>query len=80
MIRFIDLGKQIGLDDEWPREFAFFDTISDTFVDIGGEQTWASWDQLVTSGDGDSSFLRRLKSLCPSWVFTAESPWMREGV
>ena len=40
MIRFIDLGDQI-LEGE--PEFAWYTTITDTFIEIGGNQTWYSW-------------------------------------
>lgn len=42
MIRFIDLGKQIGGTDDWPREFAFFNTITDRFETFGAEQVFES--------------------------------------
>ena len=44
VIRFIDLGRQIGLDDQWPREFAFYDTVTDTFVNFKGSETWETVD------------------------------------
>lgn len=75
MIRFIDLGKQIGLDDEWPREFAFYDTITDRFIGHGDSQTWASWDDLTVSAKYVPEFLTRVKPLCPEWVFTAKFSW-----
>jgi len=41
MIRFIDLGDQIL---EGTKHFAWFDTVTDTFEDHGGEQVWSSWE------------------------------------
>ena len=42
MIRFIDLTNQIMIpaDDEIYREFAFYNTVNDKFVDLCGSQTW----------------------------------------
>lgn len=45
MIRFIDLGDQIV---EGTREFAWWDTVTDTFLQFSGEQTWETWDQFET--------------------------------
>jgi hypothetical protein len=73
MIRFIDLGKQIGIDEEWPREFAFFDTVSDKFLKFGNEQVWESWNDFLESGFIGQYFIDRLKPLCPSWVFEANN-------
>jgi hypothetical protein len=75
VIRFIDLGKQIGCDDSWPREFAFFNTVTDEFITIHLNQTWSSWKEFEDSWDCDSCFnstyteIDRFKSLCPEWVF-----------
>ena len=41
MIRFIDLTGQIFLDDD--RYFAWFDTVTDTFVNVNGSQFWDNW-------------------------------------
>ncbi|TET22359.1 MAG: hypothetical protein E3J76_04845 [Candidatus Aminicenantes bacterium] len=40
MIRFIDLGDQIL---EGQSEFAWWDTISDSFEEFSGNQTWPNW-------------------------------------
>ena len=71
MIRFIDLGKQIGGDDEtWFREFAFYNTVSDRFIEYGGTQVWGciedfenDWKQFDR---GEFPF-ERFKSLIPDW-------------
>lgn len=42
MIRFVDLGHQLGVDSEDPRMFAFFDTTTDTFVSFQGVEAWES--------------------------------------
>ncbi len=80
MIRFIDLGKQIGLDEEWSRQFAFFNTIPDKFLEIGGDHVWDSFAELDDSlrieckntFEGNLAYkywMDRLKPLCPLWVF-----------
>lgn len=76
MIRFIDLGKQIGCDEEdWPREFAFYNTVSSMFIDLGGSgfQTWDSWQSFEEDWKmSDRSIpLERFLSLCPDWVLNA---------
>ena len=43
MIRFIDLGDQILLL-EGHKEFAWFDTVTDTFEEFNGNQTWDNWE------------------------------------
>lgn len=40
MIRFIDLGDQIL---EGQREFAWWDTVSDSFEEFSTNQVWESW-------------------------------------
>jgi len=54
MIRFVDLRYQI---EEGTHYFAFFDTVSDTFVTLNGSQIWSAyysfredWDSEVTPG------------------------------
>ena len=80
MIRFIDLGKQIALDEEdskHPRQFAFYNTTSDRFIEIDGIQVFDSWEEIERiisfSESSDEKFLTRLKNLCPCWVFQKES-------
>ena len=45
MIRFIDLRGQIFLDTTTPH-FAYFDTVTDTFCQIGARQQWSSLEDL----------------------------------
>lgn len=42
MIRGINLGYQI---EEEFTYFAFWDTVTDKFVEIAGSQAWKSWDE-----------------------------------
>lgn len=76
MIRFIDIGTQIGpaWPGEWLREFAFFDTIVDRFITMGdGGQVWDSWEEFERSWEVTDRHARhslmRYKGLCPEWVF-----------
>jgi hypothetical protein len=87
MIRFIDLGKQIAVDEtdpEWPRQFAFYDTVDDTFVSFDGTEVWDSWGEfesdLIYMAETDmrefpyrtelkKETLKRFRGLCPDWVF-----------
>lgn len=72
-VRFIDLGKQIGVSEEWPRQFAFWNTTRDEFINIGDYFIWASWDEFqenfVNSLHIHAFTLERFESLCPAWVF-----------
>ena len=77
MMRFVDLGKQIGLGDDWWRQFAFYNTVSDRFVEFDGKQVWDSWEQFESCCD-DAGLKERLKRLCPRWVFDVPQevdPW-----
>jgi hypothetical protein len=76
MLRFIDLGKQLGgIDDDSPRHFAFYNTVTDMFIDLQSQfQVWDSWEhferQFREFQYGDEALLQRFKNLCPDWVFT----------
>lgn len=77
MIRFIDLGKQIASyenDPEFPRQFAFYDTMSDTFISANGGQVFDSWDEFLDQAATELSLERinRCRSLCPKWVFESK--------
>lgn len=72
MIRFIDLGKQIALDDkdpDWNREFCFYDTCTATFLRFDGQSVFDSWEDLLEQmDDEDHAYMKRVTSLIPSWV------------
>ena len=74
MIRFIDLGKQIAVDEtdpEWPRQFAFYNTVNDRFVSANGAHVFDSWREFDTYANDElePEFILRCKRLCPLWVF-----------
>jgi hypothetical protein len=72
MIRFIDLGKQIALDEndpEWPREFCFYDSLEARFLSFCGQEVFDSVADVVQQlDDNDPSYVKRITSLIPSWV------------
>ena len=74
MIRFIDLGKQIGpgagVDEDWPRQFAFFNTVDDRFIELGYEQVFESAEEVKTLHGIKSSGYpldRLLSFIHPNW-------------
>jgi len=65
MLRFIDLTGQITED---VFEFAWYDTVTDKFLDFEGFQAWRSWDDFVLDWDPDKhpQFpLERFEALFP---------------
>lgn len=44
MIRFVELGAQLHVDGDGPPEFAWFDTITDTFLSFCDAKVWETWD------------------------------------
>ena len=55
MIRFIDLGDQIL---EGMREFAWFDTVVDRFIEFNGTHVWDSWEDFESDAEGDEDMDR----------------------
>lgn len=87
MIRFIDLGKQIAVDEtdpDWPRQFAFFDTIYNRFVTINGYAVFDSMADLMSEMQQDDAmtpeFGNRLFGLMPDWARRIEVPHPRHGM
>ena len=81
MIRFIDLGKQIAVDEQdesWPRQFAFYDTVRDRFVSINGWQVFDSLGGFLQEVEQDETitgeFATRLARLMPEWVRRVPAP------
>lgn len=81
MIRFIDLGKQIAVDEGdpgWPRQFAFFNTVNSQFIKINGDVVFDSLGDLVTNMQLDlhmtEEFANRILGLTPDWVRTVPEP------
>ena len=71
MIHFIDLGEQI-LEGE--RKFAFYNTVSDMFLNYNGNQVWNKWVDFQTdviwhlSVEQGQDIFKRLEPLIPEWV------------
>jgi hypothetical protein len=75
MIRFIDLGKQIAVDEtdpDWPRQFAFFDTIYSQFIKIEGEAVFDSFvdfaEHCAIDREMTQDRIERLVGLMPDWA------------
>lgn len=71
MIRFIDLGKQLALDEneDRSRDFCFYDTIQAKFLVFGGQSIFDSWEDLLEQmDDAESGYMKRITSLIPKWV------------
>jgi len=61
VLRFINLTGQITEGDF---EFAWYDTVTDRFLEFCGSQTWDSWDDFVSDYSPDETFpLSRFESL-----------------
>lgn len=70
MIRFIDLRAQ-----STGHRFAFWDTVTDRFVEFSGSQAWETLDEFrgdyaTSRGDEKSRYpeLSRFEQLCPPWA------------
>lgn len=66
MIRFIDIRNQGTCN-----RFAFYNTSTGRFVDVGGEQAWTNWDEFEEEW-GDKPERERFWGLCPDWAFDDE--------
>lgn len=76
MIRFIDIGKQVGLDEEWGREFCFWNTVTDRFIEFAGHQMWRSWEDFREDYEYEKTLpypIERFKNVCPDWIFNVEN-------
>jgi hypothetical protein len=64
MIKFVYIGDQINSES---REFAFFDTISDTFIRFGVEIVFDSLEEFNDSAEAYGSMYTRCMRLIPDW-------------
>ena len=72
MLRFIDLGEQVTEDE---LEFAWFDTVTTTFLSIRGMQVWDSWKDFIDDLSEDEYWrddIKRFESLIPSRIRNAD--------
>jgi len=70
MIRFIDIRNQ-GTGNR----FAFYDTVTDEFLKIGGEMAWVNLEEFECK---DSAMLARCLNICPEWVNDEEKDDIEE--
>ena len=69
MIRFVDIR-----DQGTGYRFAFFDTVRDEFVKIGGDQVWDDKSDLLDSLESDPSIDKsRFIGLMPKWAIESKS-------
>lgn len=72
MIRFVDLGNQTGNVDynAGEREFAFYSTVTDTFMDFARSQTWSCRADFIADFKADypKEDPARYVRLIPSYV------------
>ena len=47
MLRFIQLGDQIKVLSEGNEDFAWYDTVTDSFLKFSGSVVWDSWEDFV---------------------------------
>ena len=66
MIRFVDLRNS-----DAGYRFAFFDTVTDKFVEFAGTHAWDTWKEFATDYNGNE--LNRFRKLCPEWA-NADEP------
>lgn len=62
MIRFLNLGSQISMEDG-DVDFAFYDTVADRILEFSGNQVWPSWADFELDYIGDD--LERFRRLIP---------------
>ena len=75
MKRFIDLTNQIT---ENTREFAFYDTITNSFEVFSGSITWRNWDAFKKDYDGED--LERYRRLCCNWILENNKKEKNENI
>ncbi len=63
MIRYIHIGGQITEGDN---DFAWFDTVTDRFLEFNGTHVWGSWNEFTNDyGDGNIAKFLRFMALYP---------------
>jgi len=68
MIRFCDLREA----DIAGGRFAFFDTVTNRFIELEDEQAFETWEDVLDCSKGEEAFVDRLEQLCPVWVYDPE--------
>jgi hypothetical protein len=66
MKRFIDIGHQMYLDDSYPKQFAFYCTVVDSFERFNDEDLWETASDFKKDYlDAGGNELERYLSLMP---------------
>lgn len=76
MIRFIDLGTQIGASEDSPREFCYYNTVTDRFLEFNGEQVFEKFSRIEYYAKLriheklviDSELFQRLRNVTPEEI------------
>jgi len=63
MVRLIDIREQ-----NTGYSFAFFDTVKDKFITLGGNQVWNNRSEFLESGSISDPLFNRCLSLVPDWA------------
>ena len=62
MIRYVDMSDALEIDGA----FAWFDTVTDTFISFAGMEVWYKWDDFADDWIDDACWtLERFKRLYP---------------
>jgi len=84
MIRFIELGNQIFPlgDDIEEKYFAWWTTITDEFIEFGGEQAWETWKEFEDYylGDKEEGLIPGTWPLDRFWGLYPNYRKKREGI
>lgn len=67
MRRFIDLGNQTFNCEEGHKEFAFYCTVSDTFMNFGGSFTFETVSEFTDYAKGHEDIDRCLRLIPKTW-------------
>lgn len=72
MIRFVDIRNNKGMCDR----FAFYNTITDKFCELGGEQTWTTKKEFQEAFESEKEKhedVSRFLCLMPEWTSVEET-------
>ena len=71
MIRFVDMSDALELEDR--SAFAWFDTVTDTFLSFDTVEVWHDWSDFVADWEQDPRHdrpIERFKALFPKgWMY-----------
>ena len=69
LIRFVDMSEALELEDR--QAFAWFDTVTDTFLSFDTVEVWYDWSDFVADWEEEPGRpLERFKALFPKgWMY-----------